>query len=301
MAPWPTAAASRKAFESAQLELELGGSSANAEPVLFIREGLDDVELARTPTFEPDDGLIPPAELQRYMNKVQAMYEHVRLLGFTTKTRLCLRLDDLYVSLDAVHSHEHRGRDINTSAEVVESAPALDHHRERIPLSQVFEHARQHDHRGLVLLGDPGSGKTTALLHTLLTIVRHGPESIGLPRGTVPVYLPLQSLRDLPAGLPGFIRTQLRDPLLGLAPDFGERLCRRHRLLLLLDGLDEVADANERAEVSRWIAQILTASTDKLCPGQAAATLATTGPTNSNTASSSSISARSTMCRCVYS
>ncbi|MEX1367081.1 MAG: SUMF1/EgtB/PvdO family nonheme iron enzyme [Nannocystaceae bacterium] len=87
----------------------------------------------------------------------------------------------------------------------------------------------------------------------LLEIVRNGPEAVGLPEGTVPVFLPLRNLRDLDAGLPGFIEQELRDPLLSLPASFGPRLVARGKLLFLLDGLDEVSDAAERARVARWI------------------------------------------------
>ncbi len=115
---------------------------------------------------------------------------------------------------------------------------------------------------GVVLLGDPGSGKTTHLKQVLLQIKRHGAASIGLPEGTVPVFLPLRTLRDLEQGLSGFIQQELTDPLLDVRDGFGERLVRRGGLLFLLDGLDEVANAEDRRRVARWIEQARRGSAD---------------------------------------
>ncbi|MCA9702074.1 MAG: NACHT domain-containing protein, partial [Myxococcales bacterium] len=113
--------------------------------------------------------------------------------------------------------------------------------------------ARKLKRRSLVLLGDPGSGKTTHLKQVLLKVIREGAESVGLEADTIPVFLPLQAVRNRKAQLTGLIEEQLQGPAFEMPKGFGERLIQHGKLLLLLDGLDEVADADERAEVARWI------------------------------------------------
>jgi predicted NACHT family NTPase len=44
---------------------------------------------------------------------------------------------------------------------------------------------------------------------------------------------------------------------LGTPAGFGKRLVARGNLLFLLDGLDEVADADQRAQVAPWIDEAL--------------------------------------------
>ncbi len=122
-----------------------------------------------------------------------------------------------------------------------------------IALAAAFREAKQRKRRGIVVLGDPGSGKTTHLKRMLLWCLRRQPADLGLADDILPVFLPLRELRDLSRGLHAFIETQLDSPHLGLSAGLGKRLLDRGRLLLLLDGLDEVANAAQRAKVARWI------------------------------------------------
>ncbi|MCA9706351.1 MAG: DUF4062 domain-containing protein, partial [Myxococcales bacterium] len=207
-----------------------------------------------------DAGEVPEHELQRYLGTAESLHHKIQLLGFEKSVRIKIGLDDLYVPLDAMIDRGRKGREVYDSAQHAELAKCGEHgdpsHSE-IPLAEAFTRARAMNRRGLILLGDPGAGKTTHLEQVLLKVIRDGPETLGLPEDTVPVFLPLRNLRDLDEGLPGFIQQELQNPMLNVAEDFGKRLCQRGRLLYLLDGLDEVANATERAKVARWIEEAL--------------------------------------------
>ncbi len=199
-------------------------------------------------------GLGPdPIEVDRYLQKIQAQHGRIRLLGFTNKVRLSPRLQDIYIPLDTGLPHaESPGQ---------KDAEALGASEDRLPLADAFKRTLGLGRRAMVLLGDPGSGKTTYLKQVLL-IVAGDPTALGLPAGCLPVFLSLRKLGALrkspnPAAvLPEFIRAQARESLLGMTDDFAAHLCKRGNLILLLDGLDEVADANERDEVARWIEKV---------------------------------------------
>lgn len=195
----------------------------------------------------PERAQVTKAEIDGYLAKIESLYCDLRLAGFETKIRHPIALDDLYEPLDAVVDRSSRRRQVFHSGELAEG------HDAEIPLARAFEVARKRSMQGVVLLGDPGSGKTTHLQQVLLTVERHGSESIGLPPDIVPVFLQLRKLRQLDAGLPAFIQQELHDPMLDVPEGFGERLCKRGRLLLLLDGLDEVANAEQRRRIARWI------------------------------------------------
>jgi hypothetical protein len=163
------------------------------------------------------------AELDGYLAKIDTLHGELHLAGFETKVRVPIELDDLYVPLDAVVDRSAKRRQVFGSSELAQGQDA------EIALARAFEVAAEHRMRGVVLLGDPGSGKTTHLEQVLLQVARKGAASIGLPEGTVPVFLPLRRLRDLDAGLPGFIQQELTDPLLDVPKDFGERLAAHAR------------------------------------------------------------------------
>jgi formylglycine-generating enzyme required for sulfatase activity len=187
---------------------------------------------------------VPEEELRRYFEKIESLYRELPLAGFETRVRVTIELDELYVPLDAV---------VDRSTKPEQVMRFEDERRHQVALAEAFDEARANGKRGVVLLGEPGSGKTTHLKQVLLKVVRDGAESIGLPKGTVPVFLTLRNLKDRTGGFSGFIEQELNDPLLTMAAGFGARLCERGRILFLLDGLDEVVDAHERAEVAKWI------------------------------------------------
>jgi formylglycine-generating enzyme required for sulfatase activity/predicted MPP superfamily phosphohydrolase len=243
-----------------QTVVSRGGSSVFVDDPTFeqandalggavLASGPAPVQVAKPSAREvrPHDDLEP--EIGRYLDAVEQEFRSVRLIGFENKARVLLSLDELFVPLDAVIDRERPGKD---------HFGGLDERRtgqESISLARAFHRARQLGRRGLVLLGDPGAGKTTQLQQLLLQVARHGSGSIGLPLGVVPVFLPLRDLSGRETTLAEFICDRLRDPTGNRDPEFGRRLTKRGKLLLLLDGLDEVADSSERARVARFIEQ----------------------------------------------
>ncbi|CCH34508.1 hypothetical protein BN6_72760 [Saccharothrix espanaensis DSM 44229] len=103
----------------------------------------------------------------------------------------------------------------------------------------------------LAIIGVPGSGKTTLLRHLALTVsrARRG-------RRRIPILLYLRDhVAEIVAGAE--LATLVRDRLGRYGPQeppgwFEQRL-RRGDCLVLLDGLDEVADKADRRKVSDWV------------------------------------------------
>ncbi|MEV7173060.1 NACHT domain-containing protein [Streptomyces sp. NPDC093224] len=110
------------------------------------------------------------------------------------------------------------------------------------------------DHPRTLLRGEAGSGKTTLIQWLAVTAARGA-------GGPVPYVLPLRTLtrhgERLPA--PGAFLASTGSPLAGEAPEGWEgRVLRDGRALLLVDGIDEVPEA-ERAAARDWLAGLITA------------------------------------------
>ena len=203
---------------------------------------------------KPNDGALSQ-ELDRYRRAVESLHETLPLAGFKTKLRVPIDLEELYVPLQAHVDLRASGDAVFADAREGEERLKSAHGALDIALIDAFREAAKRRRRGLVILGDPGSGKTTHLKRLLLWCLRQGPEEMGLARESLPVFLPLRDLRDLSKGIDVFIEQTLDNPHLQMSKGFGARLLARGRLLLLFDGLDEVSGPKDRAKVARWIEQ----------------------------------------------
>lgn len=108
----------------------------------------------------------------------------------------------------------------------------------------------------LVLLGAPGSGKTTLLRHVAGELTSKPSKRWKRP---IPVLLELRDHATLIAGegrpsLANVVRASLADSGLREPAGWWEKQLAQGTCVVLLDGLDEVADSNQRSIISRWIA-----------------------------------------------
>ena len=209
------------------------------------------------PSHDEESAAPPIAdEVTLYRSRARSVHETLPVAGFQTILRVPIRLEDIYVTLHAQLDLRGVGEDQFWDSDQAETQLGARDSIE-ILLPAAFAESEQRGRRGLVILGDPGSGKTTHLRRMLLWVFEHGSESLGLPSDMLPIFLPLRHLDNLEAGLDAFIETQLRPPHLKMPDGFGRRLLERGRLLFLLDGLDEVADVDDRGKAKAWIEDAL--------------------------------------------
>ncbi|HVT18578.1 MAG TPA: HEAT repeat domain-containing protein [Thermoanaerobaculia bacterium] len=104
--------------------------------------------------------------------------------------------------------------------------------------------------RVVVVLGNPGGGKTTLLKRVALAEARAGRIPLFIELGRFAAWVRDASSGEPPRTLPAFILRSLAEQEVQLAEDELEKWLRSGECTLLLDGLDEVWDVHWRNRVS---------------------------------------------------
>ena len=194
-----------------------------------------------------------PRTVTAYLERLANETAYLELLGMGRSLQVKLPIADAYVPLRTVFASEI----------VAEKQERFREGEQEVPLRGVFEVASKLNLQGIVLLGEPGAGKTTGArqLAWRLSSRQALPEDLGLPPNMTPLFLRFRDLdRKFLAEEDGVLERFMargtvanhaaedeRDPsadlLNGKAGD----------LLWILDGLDEVVDPLLRSKVSGWI------------------------------------------------
>lgn len=188
--------------------------------------------------------------LQRYLTDIIALHGRVSLL----ESDRVLNVDDIFVSLtfgddSLTGRHLQRSPGGTPLSSITRRAASLDGRRDLGAPQKVFRarEARIQDvlaHRRVVVLGDPGMGKTTLLKHLLVRVARRE-----LHVGLLPIYVPLDELDDGIGAIERYISAAWTD--------VSDRLIKAVRdgsAFVLCDGLDEVSAsdvARLRGELAR--------------------------------------------------
>ncbi len=189
--------------------------------------------------------------VQDYLAYLYDRYRYLNLKGMGVSDRVPLRLalTDVYVPLKArleLPKGETWERRLTLAGrELAEEQVRLS---EPQPVLQILQ-----KHDGVIILGDPGAGKTTFLKYLALQLAQGRGADLGLDE-RLPVLLPLSAyanaLEEGDIRLDNFIAAYfvktVGDAPIGQMLDDG---LRAGRALILLDGLDEVRDLGLRNTV----------------------------------------------------
>ena len=199
---------------------------------------------------------------ERYRAYLLATYQYLDFKGILQLERLPVRLplERVYVRLHADRTLSTEGSSDPTyvAGRAVEKAELANLLSENVARKGEAIHRASIDellsaNRSIVLLGDPGSGKSTVLKYLALTAARHRPIGTLLDERFVPILVPVAAyaaaIRDgRPVPFDQYCSDYYRDvrglpydlaPLFKTALDDG-------RALVLIDGLDEVTDPDQR-------------------------------------------------------
>lgn len=198
-----------------------------------------------------------------YLRYVAAETRYVDLKGVTTKAEFTLEMKDIYVRLA-----------LNADPAVQPSTNPVGYRPGRTTNgADIWAWLRDGGRETgsvIAILAPPGRGKTTLLRHIAFVTASSGRVAAKLkaPR-KIPIIVYLRDHKDwtfsTPRDLVDLIERTL--PSIGgrpRPPQWVERNLRRGRFLLLLDGLDEIADSATRRAMTSWLETQASAQTDNL-------------------------------------
>lgn len=215
-----------------QLERERAAEDLEAEHARQLRAAEETERATRRATRRSSASDSELAE--QYRHALVAELRNVKILDMSRP----LDLEKIYVQMTICEEPQHfvREREIRQLAEGDDRYQGMRPARNAVVTIQPDEGLRRH--RRIVVLGDPGSGKTTMLRHLAM---RAGLAQLGGP-ATLPVYIELRHFVD--SGMTdvvSYAATRLGDDYgFDSAGPYIEGRFIAGEAVLLLDGLDEV-------------------------------------------------------------
>ncbi len=192
---------------------------------------------------------------KRYYQYLRYQHQDFDMKGLSIQGTYTLELDQVFVELriDPTTPHQATVNPIQVPQSLLEGNYKIWDYLASIPLRN------QH----FVIIGPPGSGKATLLKHITLTLVSHRKLRNQPSHARIPHKLPiLLYLRDHLTALKEQSKFSLVDALYDhlkkweqSTPPQGwvEQQLKKGRCIVMLDGLDEVADPEARQSVVIWV------------------------------------------------
>ncbi len=175
----------------------------------------------------------------------------VRMLGLPGVDKQQVELLDTFVSLNISPTWRSEER---IGGEVPQETHSLD---PDTVMKRAFE-----KYNMLLVIGDPGSGKTTLMKYYTITCLEKEFEPVsklGLTVPRLPIYFPLRELKDSEDGQLLTFNKQLslwaEKRLRKITPATFQQWLQNKHTLILFDGLDEISSLDKRRRVCEWIKQ----------------------------------------------
>lgn len=183
--------------------------------------------------------MIAPSEFQRYLQEICHRYEQWWAVDSLTET---------IADRQATFSFEQMVQTQEKKPEEEKKAQIVS-----LPLFQGIQNYVESEH--ILLVGSPGVGKSTALLHYLVSFAK---KELEKPEPRIPVLIPLKryksdrSSSEDPSGILWLIKDTLEPELWLEISDIKKLLFQDKRLILILDGLNEMSAGAVRTELEEF-------------------------------------------------
>jgi len=203
-------------------------------------------------TFSPREKLKDEI-FSNYTQYALNEHRHLPLKGFETHLRAPIEIEQVYVTMRAHIQFCDFEYTIEGKRELrarIEREQLTD-----LDIKGSFKAAQKQNIKDIVILGDPGSGKTTLLKYILVMLIEgKGEEKLGLDTNIIPFFAPLRELKDPDKeSFVDFICRVCCLEKFSDAKDNFKTLLEQKRGIILLDGIDEVADEKTRIKTCQWI------------------------------------------------
>jgi formylglycine-generating enzyme required for sulfatase activity len=182
---------------------------------------------------------------RRYRKALQRELGQIKLVG--------PGMDDISVRLDDTFVHLRISGEYRAGAHPEIAAPermGLDGLTPDDLLDETFNKLGRHL---LLVIGDPGSGKTTLVkYYTIKSLSKKEYKNFGFKKPVLPIFLPLREVQ-VENSIAENLQTWSAKHALGISAGTFDKWLQNKQTLVLLDGLDEVHDAEMRRKICAWI------------------------------------------------
>lgn len=196
-------------------------------------------ELRDSASAAPADADAMAADLLAYRGWLETRTATARIGALESGAGVQIQLSDIYVEQRGSYSHAETQEKGSGDAVL---------RRHEIALLDAATAAIQHGYPAALLLGPAGAGKTT----TLRLLAYRTLKGDKLQRYT-PLFLPLRLLTHKNEPLDLLLQVDAQKASAAFPRSFFREQLRRGSCLVMLDGLDEIADRRVRAGAIGWI------------------------------------------------
>ena len=187
---------------------------------------------------------------RRYLDYIITTHQNLPVAGFETNLRVPIPLEKVFVTLQARMTEIDHARDGRREQLAEMREFQLDR---AVTVQDALQFALNKNYDGVVILGQPGSGKTTLAKYFLLCFATGKAEkNLQLAHKLLPILLFLREIDPEKSCLENILAA-LQKHQLGLDDKFFLPYLQKGEAILLLDGLDEVPTEEKRQQVSQWI------------------------------------------------